>query len=169
MATLEGFPYPRPLPRTLPTARCARPRAFRLRRAKAGFAIATDMETLEGFPYLPAFRLRRAKPGFAIATDMETLEGFPYLPAFRLRRAKPGFAIATDMETLEGFPYLPAFRLRRAKPGFAIAIRQTRTNQSDGIGAGGLGLGRRKIISAEIPVEMMAYRASWVRKESVTP
>jgi hypothetical protein len=27
------------------------------------------METLGGFPYLPVFRLRRAKPGFAIATE----------------------------------------------------------------------------------------------------
>src|ERR1039457_4647850 len=82
------------------------------------------METLRGFPYLPAFRLRRAKPGFAIATYMQTLRGFPYLPAFRLRRAKPGFAIATYMQTLRRFPYLPAFRLRRAKPGFAIAPRK---------------------------------------------
>jgi hypothetical protein len=43
METLEGFPYPRPLPPTLPTARYARPRAFRLRRAKPSFAIATRM------------------------------------------------------------------------------------------------------------------------------
>jgi hypothetical protein len=43
METLEGFPYPRPLPATLPTARCARPRAFRLRRAKPSFADATCM------------------------------------------------------------------------------------------------------------------------------
>jgi putative CocE/NonD family hydrolase len=83
------------------------------------------METLGGFPTLPAFPLRRAKPGFAIATDMESLGGFPTLPAFPLRRAKPGFAIATDMESLGGFPTLPAFPLRRVKPGFAIATSGT--------------------------------------------
>ena len=54
------------------------------------------METLGGFPYLPAFGLRRAKPVFAIATDMESLGGLPYLPAFGLRRAKPVFASATS-------------------------------------------------------------------------
>jgi len=58
------------------------------------------METLEGFPCLPAFRYRRAQPGGAIATDMETLEGFPCLPAFRYRRAQPGGAIATGLTTV---------------------------------------------------------------------
>jgi hypothetical protein len=53
---------------------------------------------------------------------METLGGFPSLPALWLRRAKPGFANAIDMETLGGFPSLPALWLRRAKPGFANAI-----------------------------------------------
>ena len=31
---------------------------------------------------------------------METLKGFPTLPALWLRRAKPGYAYATYMETL---------------------------------------------------------------------
>jgi hypothetical protein len=53
------------------------------------------METLRGFPCLPAHRLRRAKPGYADAIMMETLRGFPCLPAHRLRRAKPGYADAT--------------------------------------------------------------------------
>jgi hypothetical protein len=34
---------------------------------------------------------------------METLGGFPNLPAFWLRRAKPGSAVI-HMETLGGFP-----------------------------------------------------------------
>jgi hypothetical protein len=55
--------------------------------------------------------------------ELETLGGFPDLPAVWLPRAKPGFAIATDMETLGGFPDLPAVWLPRAKPGFAIATR----------------------------------------------
>jgi hypothetical protein len=45
------------------------------------------METLGGFPAFSRF-------GFAVAIFMETLEGFPTLPAFWLRRAKPGFAVA---------------------------------------------------------------------------
>ena len=67
---------------------------------------------------------------------METLGGFPNLPALWLRRAKPGSAYA-EMETLRGFPNprpLPAtlhparfarpraLWLRRAKPGYAYAI-----------------------------------------------
>jgi hypothetical protein len=52
------------------------------------------METLGGVPCLPAFRLRRAKPGFAIAVLDGNPGRVPCLPAFRLRRAKPGFAIA---------------------------------------------------------------------------
>jgi hypothetical protein len=58
-------------------------------------------------------------PHFLIS--METLGGFPNLPALWLRRAKPGSAYATDMETLGGFPNLPALWLRRAKPGSAYA------------------------------------------------
>jgi hypothetical protein len=88
------------------------------------------METLAGFPFLPALWLRRAKPGYANATsDMETLAGFPFLPALWLRRAKPGYANATsDMETLAGFPFLPALWLRRAKPGYANATRLARVD-----------------------------------------
>ena len=52
------------------------------------------MGTLEGFPYPPAVRLRRAKPGYAYATNMGTLEGFPralpYPPALRRRREGRG-------------------------------------------------------------------------------
>ena len=57
---------------------------------------------------------------------METLGGFPSLPALWLRRAKPDSANAIFMETLGGFPNLPAFSLRRAKPGSAIATGQRR-------------------------------------------
>jgi hypothetical protein len=35
------------------------------------------------------------KPGYGNAIDMETMEGFPCLPALWLRRAKPGYASAT--------------------------------------------------------------------------
>ena len=70
------------------------------------------METLGGFPNLPAVWLRRAKPGYANAIMMETLGGFPNprpLPATLhparfarpravwLRRAKPGYANATAL------------------------------------------------------------------------
>jgi hypothetical protein len=61
---------------------------------------APEMETLGGFPNLPALWLRRAKPDSANATMMETLGGFPNLPALWLRRAKPDSANATMMETL---------------------------------------------------------------------
>jgi hypothetical protein len=67
MGTLGGFPNPRPLPPTLPTARCARPRALWLRRAKLGYAYAIVMGTLGGFPNPPALWLRRAKLGYAYA------------------------------------------------------------------------------------------------------
>jgi len=39
--------------------------------------------------------VRRAEPAFANAIDMETLGGFPSLPALWLRRAEPAFANAT--------------------------------------------------------------------------
>jgi len=54
------------------------------------------METLGGFPNLPALWLRRAKPGCANFIVMETLGGFPNLPALWLRRAKPGCANASS-------------------------------------------------------------------------
>jgi hypothetical protein len=44
--TLGGFPNPRLLPHALPTARCARPRALWLRRAKLGFAYALRLAVL---------------------------------------------------------------------------------------------------------------------------
>jgi hypothetical protein len=42
MGTLGGFPNLRPLPATLPTARCARPHALWLRRAKLASAYAVN-------------------------------------------------------------------------------------------------------------------------------
>ena len=69
------------------------------------------METLGGFPNLPALGLRRAKPDSANAILMETLGGFPNLPALWLRRAKPDSAYAIVMETLGGFPNLPLARV----------------------------------------------------------
>jgi hypothetical protein len=61
---------------------------------------------------------------------METLGGFPNLPALWLRWAKPSFAYAIVMETLAGFPNLPALWLRWAvgaihespAPAYAYAI-----------------------------------------------
>jgi hypothetical protein len=67
---------------------------------------------------------------------METLEGFPCLPAHWLRRAKPGYADAI-METLEGFPCLPAHWLRRAKPGYADAIMLVSGGHAAGAWIGG--------------------------------
>jgi hypothetical protein len=57
------------------------------------------METLGGFPYLPALWLQRAMPAYANASEMETLGGFPYLPALWLQRAMPAYANASEMET----------------------------------------------------------------------
>ena len=79
------------------------------------------METLRGFPFLPALWLRRAKPGFANASDMETLRGFPFLPALWLRRAKPGFVNASDMETLRGLALHSAPATRPATPSLRSA------------------------------------------------
>src|ERR1019366_292599 len=92
METLRGFPNPRPLPPTQPTARCARPPALWLRWAKPSSADAFD-GTLRGFPNLPALWLRWAKPSSADAFD-GTLRGFPNLPALWLRWAKPSSADA---------------------------------------------------------------------------
>ena len=58
---------------------------------------------------------------------METLGGFPNLPALGLRRAKPGFANAI-METLGRVSKpsrTPALGLRLAKPDFTNAIMET--------------------------------------------
>jgi hypothetical protein len=63
------------------------------------------METLEGFPYLPAFRLRQAKPGFAIATS-----GFGAVPAAQVR-----WAVRRSAEP--PVAWLRAVESRRAEQG----------------------------------------------------
>ena len=71
------------------------------------------METLGGFPNLPALWLRRAKPGYAYAVlragiVMETLGGLALHSAPATRPAAPALRAAS--------PNLPAFWLSRAKP-----------------------------------------------------
>jgi len=102
------------------------------------------METLGGFPNLPALWLRRAKPGYVYAClragiAMETLGGFPNLPALWLRRAKPGYAYAClragiVMETLGGFPNLPAMdSVGQSPPSSTRSVRPCRSRSSLGI------------------------------------
>jgi len=79
------------------------------------------METLRGFPNLPAPWLRQAEPASADAllwllraepTYANAIDGNPG------RVPKPGIV----METLRGFPNLPALWLRQAEPASADAL-----------------------------------------------
>jgi RimJ/RimL family protein N-acetyltransferase len=115
---------------------------------------------------------------FRHLVDMETLEGFPSLPAMvRGRQSRPA-PHATDMETLEGFPSLPAMvRGRQSRPAphatgrtaeFAILIGR-RPQQSRGWGTrfalllhalafGQPGLGLERVFVSIIPANLPSQR-----------
>ncbi len=69
---------------------------------------APDMETLAGFPNLPAMVRAERSSAAPHAPDMETLAGFPNLPAMVRAERSSAAPHAPDMETLAGFPNLPA-------------------------------------------------------------
>jgi hypothetical protein len=69
-----------------------------------------DMETLGGFPCLPAMvRAEQSSPAPHATIEMETLGGFPCLPAtVRAEQSSAAPHATIEMETLGGFPCLPA-------------------------------------------------------------
>jgi hypothetical protein len=95
METLGGFPSPRPLPAALQPARFARPRAFELRRAKPGSAIADRLAFLFADPPLPpsgAYHFADQRiVGLARREDAPDLDTvLSRLPDLRILRLKLG-------------------------------------------------------------------------------
>jgi hypothetical protein len=63
------------------------------------------METLGGFPYLPAMVRAEQSSAAPHASELETLGGFPYLPAMVRAEQSSAAPHASELETLGGFPY----------------------------------------------------------------